>query len=270
MNKLTQELQRLYLLPDQRYRSQDGDDAGPLTSAQLSKSLQGETSLAVRLLDENNATRAMVIAFEQAGDWSHLASLYQHLQDDLGLPAMAVSVSAQGGFQLWLSLREPISLAQAHAFLEGIRHRYPNDLPPARTRLLPTASEAYAGLAPGYHEAAGRWSAFIDPTLVSIFADSSGLEMAPSMEGQADILNSFECIKSEDFQRALELLRPPIESNAPTSANSSPAPNVADINHDYRDPRSFLLAVMNLSTATLEQRIQAASALLPYFESHKS
>ncbi|HEX5392335.1 MAG TPA: hypothetical protein VFW68_03595 [Rhodocyclaceae bacterium] len=275
MNKVIQELQRLYFLPDQQCHSRHRDKEGPLTAELMTKSLQGETALALKLVSADNTLRMLVIAFAKGSDWSRLASFYQHLQNDLGLPPLAVSISAQGGFQLWLSLAECIPLAQAEAFLRGLQRKYADDLPPANTRLLPSVSDALADMAPAFHQATDRWSAFIDPSLGSMFIDEPGLEIAPNMEGQADILSGFESIKTEDFQRALNLLQAAVESNTASMEGTSSAPSEAtnlpgaDIGTHHGDPKSFLLAVMNSPSATLDQRIKAATALLPHFESTK-
>jgi hypothetical protein len=102
-----------------------------------------------------------------------------------------------------------------------------------------------------------------------MFIDEPGLEIAPNLEAQADILAGFESIKAEDFQRALALLQSPETAPLPASqATTAPASNAGpDIGTDYKDPQSFLLAVMNSSSASLDQRIMAATALLAHLES---
>lgn len=277
MNKVIQELQRLYFLPDQQCRHRpeaSHAEEGPLTPELLAKSLQGEAAVALKLVAADNQVRTLLIRFETGDGWGRLTELYQHLQSDLGLPPLAVSVSGKGGFQLWLSLANGIPLSQAQAFLSGLQRRYLSDQPPSSVAFAPRAGEAgedgfYADLAPAFHASTERWSAFIDPTLGSMFIEEPGLEIAPNLEAQAGILAGFESIKAEDFQRTLGILQLPA-SPAAAMPPSPPTPHdnrISDIGTEYKDPRSFLLAVMNSSSASLDQRISAAAALLPHYES---
>lgn len=255
MDRVIEQLTRLYFLPDQP---------------------QGEGA-ALELSDAQGNVRTLVIRFEKSQDWPRLSALYQALQAELGLPALAVSISAKGGFQLWFSLAQGIPRAQAQAFLQGIRHKYLGDLPASAVTCSPAENtDARIALAPALDSESRRWSAFIDPSLGSIFVDEPGLEMAPNMEGQADILAGFESIDAKDFQNALAILQQTANAASAHPAQAlaqaamaplaSPLPNAADLGH-HKDPRSFLLAVMNSPSATLDQRIKAAAALLPYFES---
>lgn len=225
----------------------------------------------LELCDEQNKVRALAIRFEKSDDWPRLSALYQALQGELGLPAQAVSVSAKGGFQLWLSLAQGIPLPQARAFLQGLRRKYLGDLAASAVTCYPAENtEARIDLAPAFDEKSQRWSAFIDPSLGSIFVDQLGLEIAPNMEGQADILAGFECISAKDFQNALDILQQTVQPE-PAVSTQAPLESAAGVlavdlgPHD--NPRSFLLAVMNSPSAPLDQRIRAAAALLPYFES---
>jgi hypothetical protein len=277
MNKVIQELQRRYFLPNQQCRhgplASQAED-GPLTPELIAKSLQGETAVALKLVSADNQVRALVIRFETGDGWSRLAELYQYLQGNLGLPALAVSVSGKGGFQLWFSLADSIPLLQAQTFLHELQRKYLSDLSPSSVTLAPCIDGAgkeqvFADLAPAFNTATERWSAFIDPSLGSMFIDEPGLEIAPNLETQADILAGFESIKAEDFQRALALLQSLETAPLPASqATTAPASNAGpDIGTDYKDPQSFLLAVMNSSSASLDQRIMAATALLAHLES---
>lgn len=281
MNKVIQELQRLYFLPKQQCRHQPQTsqaEEGPLTPELIAKSLQGETAVTLKLLSADSQVRALVIRFETGDGWSRLAELYQRLQGDLGLPALAVSVSGKGGFQLWISLADSIPLLQAQAFLRGLQREYLSDLPPSSVTLAPCIDDTgkehvFADLAPVFNAATERWSAFIDPSLGSMFIDEPGLEIAPNLEAQADILAGFESIKTADFQRTLAILQSPEPATLPATppvsqATTAPASHAgADIGTDYKDPQSFLLAVMNSSSASLDQRITAATALLAHLES---
>jgi len=296
MNKLISALQRLYFLQDQQWHSQslnDGGDLayaaeGPLTPAIVTKSLAGELTVGLNLVSPAGMARAMVVSFARATDWEQVANLYQAVQDELDLPAPAISVSGRKGYGLWFSLAEALPLAQIQAFLAALRLKYLADIPLAHLELQPNAL-AIKTLAPTRHNATGKWSAFIDPSMGSMFIVEPGLEMAPILDRQAGMLAGLRSIKTANFQRALSILQTPSEldgepavtlaeaaARLPTKA--SRPPDLADgyrysklgEGNTYADPRDFLLAVMNDSSVGVKQRIKAAKALLPYFVSTAS
>ena len=296
MNKLISELQRLYFLPDQQWHRQQltagGELAyateGLLTPDVVDKSLAGELTVGLKLTSPSGLVRAMVVSFVRATDWERVANLYQAVQDELDLPAPAVSVSGRNGYSLWFSLAEPLPLAQPQAFLTALRLKYLADIPPAHLELQPDML-AIKTLAPARYKATGKWSAFIDPSMGSMFIDEPGLEMAPILDRQAGMLAGLKTIESANFQRALSILQVPNEGDGepaltlaevaarlPTQA--SKPPDLADgyrqsrlgEGNTYTDPRDFLIAVMNDSSVGIEQRIRAAKALRPYFVNESS
>ena len=246
MSKLIQELQRLYCLPDQKIPA-------------------GDCGVGLHLLAADGRVRAMVLGFERAADWPWVGNLYHGLQDDLELPPPAISVSGLAGYQLWLSLADPVPLAQAEDFLEALRLRYLADMPSARLKFYPSTNCAMVNLVPAFCEASQKWSAFIDPTMGAMFVEESGLEMAPGRGRQAEMLSGLKSIHVEDFQRALGVLlaESAVGDVPPPEANFRGAEPGGD--KYYADPQSFLLAVMNDPLASLEHRIEAAKALLPAF-----
>lgn len=285
MNKLIQELQRLYFLDGQAWRARESgagdrpaDRAGSILTPELvARSLAGEAVVELDLVTPDNRVRAMVLDVASAADWAAVARLYLGMQEDLELPAPAVAVSGQSGYQLWLSLTECVPADQASLFLAALRDRYLADIPLAKLGFHPDCGRATSGpglvaLVPALHETTGQWSAFIDPTMGSMFVDESGLDMAPNPDRQADMLSGLESIKAADFQRALASLQAEaVDAKrreefvaAPGGGQSRAGLNVG--NH-YVDPQSFLLAVMNDASASAGQRIKAAKALLPYFKS---
>lgn len=213
--------------------------------------------------------RAMVISFAKASDWEKLANLFQAVQNELDLPTPAISISGDKGFGLWFSLAEPVSLVQATDFLTALRDKYLAELPAANLELLTDIARVQP--VPKLQTGTGKWSAYIDPTLGGMFADEPWLEMEPNQDKQADMLAALKPIAPEDFERARVILQTPAESPAePDPAASEQI--VVSGNHaklrlgsHFNDPQSFLLAVMNDETASADQRIQAATALLPYF-----
>ncbi|MBK7462360.1 MAG: hypothetical protein IPP59_18415 [Betaproteobacteria bacterium] len=296
MNKLISALQRLYFLQDQQWHSQslnDGGDLayaaeGPLTPAIVTKSLAGELTVGLNLVSPTGMARAMVVSFARATDWEQVANLYQAVQDELDLPAPAVSVSGRKGYSLWFSLAEALPLAQIQAFLAALRLKYLADIPLAHLELQPDAL-AIKTLAPARHNTTGKWSAFIDPSMGSMFIVEPGLEMAPILDRQAGMLAGLKSIKTANFQRALSILQAPSELDGEPALTLAEAaarlptkvsrpPDLADgyrysklgEGNTYADPRDFLLAVMNDSSVGVKQRIKAAKALLPYFVSTAS
>jgi hypothetical protein len=282
MDKLIAELERLYFLSGQQGQLQTPDAAvaprvGAITPEYLRASLSGQFKLALDLCDAQGRVRALVVDFSRAADWQQVATLYQAVQDELELPAPAIAISAQAGHQLWFSLAASVPLAQAQEFLDGLRRAYLPDFsrsqltcyPP--TSEVPTRAPRRLDLAPAMHAASGKWSAFIDPSMGAMFIDAPGLEMAPNMDRQADILGHLSSIKADDFQSAMRLLQERFEAteNTVTEAPYRPAtatpPALLTLNQTFSDPHTFLLAVMNDATAPAEQRIRAAEALLPYF-----
>lgn len=296
MDKLVSELRRLYFLPGQLELSrQAGDNGEPasvagwrLTADILSRSLGGEGNVMLSLVGMDGMVRTMVVSVARGNDWAPVAALYEGVQKDLDLPAPAVSVSVEDGYQVWFSLAEPVSLHQARAFLNALRRRYLAGIPVQKLKFLPgAADDASAGalnavsLVPALEVATGRWSAFIDPTMGSMFADETWLDMAPGLDKQAAMLAALESIKAGDVQRVLGLLEAesgvsgvsqeqsagPGATASPLRLGASSGASTLDAGHGFTDPKRFLLAVMNDCSADPMHRIEAAKALLPYFES---
>ncbi len=263
MNGLFAEFRRLYFLPEQVLRVPDA----------------GNSTVATRLVAKDGVTRTMVLSFERSTDWEYVAKLYQAVHEDLALPVPAVSAAGGQGYQLWFSLADQVSIEQASHFLHLLQRVFLREIKTENLTLWPDVG-ALAGeicLPPECHELTGKWSAFIDPGMGSMFVEEPGLGMAPMMDRQADLLADLECIKADAFARALDLLQAassPPEPAAPrleegslqsecTAVMLGSGPNSSNA---YSDPKSFLLAVMNDSSVSVADRIEAAKALLPYFE----
>jgi hypothetical protein len=239
MNRLQAELQRLYLSPG----SAEPGEVGP-----------------------DGRVRAMVLELARPASWEGLAKVWRGLQVDLELPAPAIAVSGIDGYQLWFSLSQPVPVAQAMAFLESLRRRHLGDIARQRIGMHPCVDASAEGPAqhavvPPAQGATGRWSAFVAPDLAAVFADEPWLDLAPGADAQADLLSRLESTKPDDFERALERLGP-VDAPAVTPARPAAAA-------DRLDPRGFLIEVMNDRAADLQLRIEAAKALLPYFEGER-
>jgi len=240
MDELIAELQRLYL-------------AGPTDApaAALLSMLRGEGGASIDLLGPDGTVRALVIELD-SGLWTQAAQLYEGVQSELELPAPAVSVSGGKTYGLWFSFAVAVPQSRAEAFAEVLRQRYLAEVPATRLTLHPRAP---LQLVPA-HLGEGRWSAFIDASLGSMFVDEPWLEMAPSLHKQAELLAEHASIKPDALERALGVLP---AASADTAAADRQAPA------GHHEPVGFLLAVMNDDSVETGLRIEAAKALLPYF-----
>ena len=201
--------------------------------------------------------QALGIRFLRATDWPAIATLCQAMQEELDLPTPVVSIDGQG-YQLWLSLAEAVDAGQATSFLDSLCARHLADIPESRLQFGLPDNRPPAPLADGE-----RWAAFIDPGMGSMFTREPWLDMPPNRNQQSDLLAGCKSVNTTDFRRALALLQPAPERDA----GKAPEPLATlSIPGEFTDPRQFLLAVMNNPQARLEQRIDAAKALLPYCE----
>lgn len=252
MDRLTAELQRLFLQPPA-----NGGEA-----AEMSNSPLPDGGLVLEQGSPDSRQRVFCIAVGRPTDWEIAAAIYRGVQEDLDLPAPLVSVDGQG-FHLWFSLAEAIPWAQGQAFLAGLLGRYAADFPASRVQ-VDTGSALV--LPPARLADTERWAAFIDPSMGSMFRDEAWLEMPPNRDQQADLLAGFTSATVAEFERALAQLAPiPAQNDRPTPDLRPTAPEMLTLPGPYADPRSFLLAVMNASNVGIQQRIEAAKALLPYF-----
>lgn len=213
MQKLISELTRLYL------------PTGSLSAEIWERHLSGEASGGVNLVTADGRTRAMAIPFDKQADsseaqhWSLLCLVANALQDQLGLPAPAVSISGAHGYCLWLSFEAPAPTVLVQQFLELLREAY---FP--TVDLSPAAATALPDLPPCLHPGTGKWAAFINPGLGASFADESGLEMAPPFAGQAALLENIKSISEPQFSHAMNMLR---QSRGAATSVSAPAPERA-------------------------------------------
>ncbi len=234
MGRLHTELSRLYLCPPAE---------------------GGNTVDESRLFDTHGLTRALVLGLARPADWDAMSRVWQGVQADLELPAPAIAVCGDDGYQLWFSLAQPVTVAQAQVFLELLRLRYLSAVAPGRITLSPSQA-GHTRLVPALQADSGQWSAFVSSDLAAVFADDPSLDLPPGEDNQADLLSRLKCIKPAELQAALERWLPE-ETLPPASAPS------AETRLTPKDPRSFLLAVMNDPAVPMALRIEAAKALLP-------
>lgn len=197
MEKLIAQLIRLYLMP--------GLESGQHTAG-------------TPLVSEDGFTRAIVIDFPRAGDdegghWAQLCEVANTLQEKLGFPAPAVSITGANAFRLWLSLREAVPVASVRRFLALLRTAWFPE--------LPLHASSTVELPPCLHGATGKWAAFIHPGMGASFAGEEGLDMAPPAAAQLAFLEGLESIAPAQFEEALAAMHRPREAapvHAPVAA----------------------------------------------------
>lgn len=269
MNRLQSELARLYLP-----RPRSSTDAGlPSTS----------------LIDRLGRVRAMVMELARPADWQALSRVWQGVQAELELPAPAIAVSGTDGLQLWFSVAQPIAVAQAQAFLEGLRLRFLADVRPGRLRLMPAPGatamrqDLHAAWVPAQQsDGSGNWSAFLAPDLVPVFAETPWLDTPPNEEGQASLLRSIAVTAQSAFEAALATLgcirQPPEAPDAPAHGadeNENENEDIVTLKNPLpvsacgADPAQFLMQVMQDDTVAMALRIDAAKALLQHSDRHR-
>ena len=132
----------------------------------------------------------------------------------------------------------------------------------------------HAKMVPALQVETGHWSAFVSPGLASMFADEAWLDVPPNPDAQAHLLLHLRSIELMDFRRVLDQLRVPNAATVritgihvnPTVDGNNPLEMKQVPTHTSSDPKRFLLSVMDDSAIELHLRIEAAKALLPYFE----
>jgi hypothetical protein len=224
--------------------------------------LQTELSRLYRLPGQlPGRVRALLLEVQSPGGWRELSAVWKGVQADLELPAPAIAVSGSNGLQLWFSLAEPIDEAEAMAFLDALRLRYLGDTPAARVRMAPVHASSQgdspdAVPLPPHQVASERWSVFVAHDLASLFDDERWLDQPADADAQADLLGRIDVTQPDAFARAMALLGQP--GGPPQDAEMAARPRPTT----HRDPREFLLSVMNDPSVPMVLRIDAAKALL--------
>ena len=194
------------------------------------------------LVTPDGQVRALVLELGRPADWDALLAVWQGVQADLALPAPAIAVSGTDAYQLWFSVAQAVPVAQAVAFLEGLRQRHLAGVAPHRIGMLPAPAPAPApvpaasappaprSLPPELRVPAqqpnGHWSAFVTADLARIFADEPWLDLPPNELAQADLLSRMVSIPMDDFERACAQLRPSLPAPAPAPAAHTPTPDL--------------------------------------------
>src|SRR5574343_803213 len=199
------------------------------------------------------ADQTLCLSVSGRNAWALTSTVIDTLRGDLGLPELPVSVDGDG-FRIWFALHGLPSwpTAQRQGLITALgRHCFP-ELPGAPLRLTED------GCWPVEMLGDERWSAFIDPTLGSLFDDTPWLDMPPNPDQQAERLARLTPLTERDLNLARQRL-----GITPQTAIPATTPVTLNI-AAHSDPLGFLLSVMNDPQAPLAQRIEAASRLLPY------
>lgn len=247
MNRLQSEWQRLYLahspesapLTPSTPCATESPASAPTPPTPGDATTEAAAGNTPSLVTPGGRVRALVLELGRPADWDALLAVWQGVQADLALPAPAIAVSGTDAYQLWFSVAQAVPVAQAAAFLEGLRLRHLAGVAPHRIGMLPapvpapvpaaSALPAPRSLLPALRvpvqQPNGHWSAFVTADLARIFADEPWLDLPPNELAQADLLSRMVSIPLDDFERACAQLRPSPPAPAPASATHTPTPD---------------------------------------------
>lgn len=197
---------------------------------------------------DGHQVRAVALTLVRPAAWADVASVWNGVQAELGLPAPVIAVDGKG-YQLWFSIAHAVPAEGATRFLDALRERYLPDLQAA------CVDVQLSPVAPPLEVAPGCWSAFVAPDLAALFADEPWLDLLPGADAQADLLSRHASIELGEWRQALERLGRGLTH--PQAARAAEARMQDDL-----DPQRFLRDVLNDPTLELRVRVEAAKALL--------
>lgn len=229
-----------------------------------------------RLLGDG--TGARVVAWHvRASDSEWVSRVWLCAQNEAGLPAPAVAVDGSEGWLLCFALPPAQPRAEAvPALREWIRAWLQRvgvtvsaqDVAAWRFTCWPQELPADGVPVPVPRQVGPeRWSAFVAPDLVPVFAESPWLDCAPGEEGQALLLSRLQPIAATDWGRLVAMSERAASGQALAGAAGRSGGEVAEASVSAApegDPRAFLLSVMNDPGVALALRIEAARALLAH------
>lgn len=219
----------------------------------------------------------------RATDSEWVSRVWALAQSEAGLPAPVISVDGASGWQLWFALAQPRPQEEVERVLRHLITGLLGEPGVGDAQPAPLSFTCWLGVAEGALDPAEagvgavwppvprqvapeRWSAFVAPDLVPVFAESPWLDCAPGEEGQAALLSRLVPIGAADWARLAKAAsaeaRPAGGSAALASgdlASGEAAQPAAS-----GDPRAFLLSVMNDPSVEMALRIEAARVLLAH------
>lgn len=220
----------------------------------------------------DGATGVCVVAWHvRAADSEWVNRVWLGAQNEAGLPAPAIAVDGSEGWLLCFALPPAQPQAGAVALLRELIRSWLNQTDAtvstqdaAAWRFTCWPQELPAdGVPVPCQVGPDRWSAFVAPDLVPVFAESPWLDCAPGEEGQAALLGKLQPIPAADWARLLAaaMKGAPGQALAVAGDASGVAPAGAA---PAGDPRAFLLSVMNDPGVEMALRIEAARVLLAH------
>ena len=234
-------------------------------------------------MDGQGRVRALVVSLGQPAQWGQLSQVWRLATHELELPAAAIAVNGRDRQQLWWSFEQPVLAAKAHALAQAMALRALADLLPGRLEIWPPAQgqgtppdpPGLQGSSPSEHAGEAAWSAFVAPDLAALFDDSPWLDLAPNLDGQADLMAQLRGMTAPTLAHALAKLGLSDDLAGATAFQPlHPArerqglPAKADHQVDQVDQGNaqaamrFLRSVMDDDSEPTALRIEAAKALL--------
>jgi len=186
----------------------------------------------LELVSAAGLTRTMVLEFRRKPGqaiprhWDNLCRMATYLQQQLDLPAPAVSISGQNSYQLWLSLAHAVPAEQAETFLLQLCASYFPDVLADELDWLPQHGGQHTQTSvecPPRLQNNGLWSAFIHPGMGAAFEEEAGLEVEPPAAGQAAFLERLHSISDSQWTHACALLQSQQDATVPAAATTSAA-----------------------------------------------
>ena len=211
----------------------------------------------------------------RAADSEWVSRAWTLAQTHAALPAPAIAVDGLAGWQLWFALSQPRPFDEVRAVLCTAIRSWLRD-----ADIDVSAADAQAWVFSAWSGAVGtavgdgtqapvprqvapeRWSAFVAPDLVPVFAESPWLDCEPGEEGQSTLMSRWQPIPDEAWARLRQAVAP-LASPARAAGLTTAAPRSSD-EAAQADPRAFLVSVMNDPAVDMALRIEAARALLAH------
>lgn len=215
------------------------------------------------------ASGARVVAWHvRAADSEWVSRVWLCAQNEAALPAPAIAVDGSEGWLLCFALPPDQPQAESVELLRELIRAWLSlgdaiisvqDAAAWRFTCWPQALPA-DGVPVPRQVGPDRWSAFVAPDLVPVFAESPWLDCKPGQEGQAALLGKLQPIAAADWAR---LLRAAAGNATSVAGDESGLGRQVD-KVLAGDPRSFLLSVMNDTSVDMALRIEAARVLLAH------
>lgn len=219
------------------------------------------------------ATGVRVVAWHVRAACSEWVSqAWLQAQTQAGWPAPAIAVDGHDGWLLCFALPSAQPPAQTLAVLRELIQAWlqqvgvtvsPVDAAAWRFTCWPQDLPA-DGVPVPRQVGPDRWSAFVAPDLVPVFAESPWLDCAPGEEGQAALLSKLQPIPVADWSRLRATLAQGAAVQPLVGEGSEVVAGARDATGPREASRAFLLSVMNDASVDLALRIEAARVLLAH------